>query len=114
MKKTLNIIFCCLLLFVAKGASSLHRQPFYTDSLFPTSYHQSVSHLRADTQIKKDKIFLGNSITDVVEWKETIYDKEYDLPALIPYPKKINWNKNIHMNYNNYEGDQKIKLKWMI
>jgi len=93
MKKTLNIIFCCLLLFVAKGASSLHRQPFYTDSLFPTSYHQSVSHLRADTQIKKDKIFLGNSITDVVEWKETIYDKEYDLPALIPYPKKINWNK---------------------
>ena len=93
MKKTLNVFCCCLLLFVAKGAPSLLRQPFYTDSLFSTSYHQSVSHFRADTQIKKDKNFLGNSITDVVEWKETIYDKEYDLPALLPYPKKINWNK---------------------
>lgn len=88
MKKTLNVFCCCLLLFVAKGAPSLLRQPFYTDSLFSTSYHQSVSHFRAVTQIKKDKNFLGNSITDVVEWKETIYDKEYDLPALLPYPKK--------------------------
>lgn len=32
-----------------------------------------------------------------LKWKETIYDKLYDLPALIPLPQKINWSNEKYL-----------------
>lgn len=32
-----------------------------------------------------------------LKWKEAIYDKVYDLPALIPLPQKINWSNEKYL-----------------
>lgn len=32
-----------------------------------------------------------------LKWKENIYNKVYDLPALIPMPQKINWNSEKYL-----------------
>lgn len=44
--------------------------PAYPDSLFPTYYHQRVSHFETLPRSGTDILFLGNSITDGAEWSE--------------------------------------------
>lgn len=68
-------LLCLLVLFsCAKFSLAQIRLPQYSDSLFPTYYHQQVTHFRSLPQTKGDIIFLGNSITDGGEWSELFND----------------------------------------
>ncbi len=61
------------LIFITASFSQV-RVPSLPDSLFPTYYHQRVTHFRTLPQTKGDIIFLGNSITDGAEWGELFND----------------------------------------
>ncbi|MGB3005526.1 MAG: family 20 glycosylhydrolase [Chitinophagaceae bacterium] len=47
---------------------------------------------RLNTAYTNDGLHLTGA--GYVKWKETIYDKVYDLPSLIPLPQKITWINN--------------------
>jgi len=66
----------CLLVFVictVFSQAQIHL-PQYPDSLFPTYYHQRVTHFRSLPQTAGDVVFIGNSITDGGEWSELFND----------------------------------------
>lgn len=51
-----------------KPETSTLINPQLHDSLFPTYYHQKVSHFKSFPQTNKSIVFVGNSITDGAEW----------------------------------------------
>lgn len=71
-KKKLIPAFILLMLCCQVSAQS--QIPRYPDSLFSTYYHQRVTQFRLLPYSKNDIIFLGNSITDGVEWTELFHD----------------------------------------
>jgi len=67
-------IFLLFFFVCAYSPQAQIRLPQYPDSLFPTYYHQRVTHFRSLPQTAGDVIFLGNSITDGGEWSELFND----------------------------------------
>ncbi len=71
MRKRFIVIIT--LLFIQQLPAQV-RLPVYADTLFPTYYHQRVSHFKFLPVEKNDIVFIGNSITDGAEWAELFTD----------------------------------------
>ncbi|HLI94177.1 MAG TPA: family 20 glycosylhydrolase [Puia sp.] len=70
----MKTIRCSLLLLAPLLLHAQTRLPAYPDSLFPTYYHQRVTHFQTLHRSCTDILFLGNSITDGAEWSELFND----------------------------------------
>ena len=75
IKNVLALHVFLLCSFLNKSLQAQLRIPVIPDSLFSTYYHQRVTHFRKLPQTAGDIVFIGNSITDGVEWSELFDDK---------------------------------------
>jgi hexosaminidase len=75
IKKYWFYYFAVFLSFLIGGnASAQIKKSNFPESMFPTYYHQRVSHFETLPKTKSDIVFLGNSITDGAEWNELFND----------------------------------------
>lgn len=62
-------------LFISLQLKAQLQLPVYSDTLFPTYYHQRASFFRSMPIQRNEIIFLGNSITDGAGWAQLFNDK---------------------------------------
>ena len=73
-KNSLYSFIIILLFLIAENTNAQVKKSHFPQSMFPTYYHQRLSHFETLPKTKNDIIFLGNSITDGAEWSELFND----------------------------------------
>ncbi|RYG07258.1 MAG: sialate O-acetylesterase, partial [Chitinophagaceae bacterium] len=73
MKKRLNTSLLTLCLIISLGVSSVIAQTVKWDSTYrPGKYVELVAKFKAESPVKNEYIFLGNSITAGTDWAKLL------------------------------------------
>jgi len=68
--KIINLLKILAWLLIVQPTLAQSPIPTWPDSVFSTYYHQRTTHFASLPEVKREIVFLGNSITDGGEWAE--------------------------------------------